>query len=47
MGTPYSQDLRERVAGAVAAGMSRKDAAKRFEVSHSSAIRWARRARMN
>ena len=44
MGAPYSLDLRERVVAAVAGGMSRAEAARRFEVSHSSAIRWTQRA---
>jgi transposase len=44
MGAPYSLDLRERVVAAVAGGMSRADAARCFGVSHSSAIRWAKRA---
>jgi transposase len=44
MGAPHSLDLRERVVAAVARGMSRKAAAERFQVSHSSAIRWTRRA---
>ena len=43
MGAPYSLDLRERVVAAVAAGMSRRAAAKVFSVSESSAIRWTRR----
>lgn len=37
---PYSDDLRSRVVGAVAAGCSRRAAAKRFAVSASSSIRW-------
>jgi len=45
MGRPYSLDLRERVAFAVRDGMSCRDAAVHFGVSHSSAIRWARRSR--
>ncbi len=45
MGAPHSLDLRKRVVAAVAAGMSRKAAAERFQVSHSSAIRWTRRAK--
>ena len=45
MGRSYSLDLRERVVSAVRDGMSCRDAAEHFEVSHSSAIRWARRAR--
>jgi transposase len=40
MGAPYSLDLRERVVAAVAGGMSRAAAARRFGVSRSSAIRW-------
>ncbi len=36
----YSQDLRERVIGAVEAGASCREAAAIFEVSASSAIRW-------
>jgi transposase len=43
MGAPYSLDLRERVVAAVAGGMSRAEAARRFDVSHSSAIRWTKR----
>ena len=43
MAAPYSLDLRERVVAAVAAGMSRKQAAAHYQVSHSSAIRWTRR----
>lgn len=44
MGAAYSLDLRERVVAAVAGGMSRAEAARRFEVSYSSAIRWTKRA---
>ena len=43
MAAPYSLDLRKRVVAAVAAGMSRKQAASHYQVSHSSAIRWTRR----
>ena len=43
MAAPYSLDLRERVVAAVAAGMSRKRAARHYQVSHSSAIRWTKR----
>ena len=39
----YSGDLRERVIEAVETGASRHDAAKRFEVSVSSAIKWLQR----
>lgn len=40
-----SLDLRERVVGAVATGMSRREAAERFGVSPASAVRWCRRER--
>jgi transposase len=43
MPKPYSQDLRERVVHAVEEGASRREAADRFEVSASSAIRWMER----
>src|SRR5918998_423250 len=43
MPAPYSQDLRERVIGFMALGGSARAAAIRFEVSISSALRWARR----
>jgi transposase len=43
MAAPYSLDLRERVVAAVSGGMSRKQAAAHYQVSHSSAIRWTRR----
>lgn len=38
-----SEDLRNRVVGAVAAGASRRAAAERFGVSASSAIKWFQR----
>lgn len=41
MGKPLPMDLRERVVGAVAEGMSRRAAAARFGVSAASAVRWA------
>ena len=40
MASPLSADLRERVVSAVEAGCSRRQAAKRFCVSPSSAVRW-------
>jgi transposase len=40
MGSPLSEDLRVRVIQAVEEGSSRRQAAERFEVSVSSAIRW-------
>jgi transposase len=45
MPAPYSQDLRERVAGAIAQGLSARAAARRFDISISTAIRWAQRWR--
>src|ERR671933_1042494 len=45
MPAPYSQDLRERVIGFMALGGSARAAATRFEVSVSSATRWAQRWR--
>src|SRR5271167_1085402 len=44
MTKPYSMDLRERVVSAVdAEGMSRHEAAARFGIAVSSAIRWMAR----
>ena len=40
MGKCYSSDLRERVVVAIDKGLSRHQAAARFGVSPSSAIRW-------
>ena len=45
MPAPYSKDLRERVIGFMALGGSAQAAAVRFDVSVSSAIRWAQRWR--
>ena len=42
---PYSQDLRQRVIGFIALGGSARAAAVRFDVSVSSALRWAQRWR--
>ncbi len=39
----YSEDLRERVIEAVEAGASRREAAERYSVSASSAIKWMQR----
>jgi len=44
MGECRSDDLRYRVVEAVAAGSSRRGAAKRYSVSASSSIRWNARA---
>lgn len=43
MPAAYSLDLRERVIGAVEAGVSRRRAAAVFKVSISTVIRWAKR----
>lgn len=40
MGRAYSQDLRERVVGAVEGGLSRNQAAKRYQVAISTVIDW-------
>lgn len=40
MARAYSIDLRTRVVGVVAGGVSRRGAAERFAVSPSSAVRW-------
>ena len=45
MPAPYSQDLRQRVISFVALGGSARAAAMRFDVSVSSATRWAQRWR--
>ncbi len=41
MGKPYSMDLRERISGYIAAGNSRRAAARVFGVSASTAVRLA------
>lgn len=43
MPKPCSVDLRERVLEAVMAGSSRREAAERFEISASSAVKWLQR----
>lgn len=45
MGRPYSFDLRERVAAAIAEGESCRAAAARFSIGAATAVRWSRRAR--
>jgi transposase len=40
MPSALSADLRERVVVAIEAGASRREAARRFEVSPASAVRW-------
>ena len=46
MPAPYSGDLRDRVAAALAEGASARPAARRFGISVSTAIRWAQRLRL-
>lgn len=43
MPKPCSEDLRERVIAAVLTGATRREAAERFEVSASSAVKWLQR----
>jgi len=43
MPRPYSQDLRDRVAGSVAGGRSCRASAKIFSVSVATAVRWSQR----
>lgn len=43
MGKSYSTDLRDRVSGFVAAGHSRREAARHFAISASSAVRVVQR----
>jgi putative transposase len=45
MAGPYSLDLRERVVAAVEGGLSRRQAAKRFDLGISTVINWVRRFR--
>ena len=40
MAAALSVDLRDRVVAAIEAGASRREAARRFEVSPASAVRW-------
>ena len=47
MARPYSMDLRERVVTGVASGgLSCREAAARFGVAVSTAIRWVQRFRL-
>ena len=45
MARPYSNDLRERVAAAVAGGRTCRETAKLFGVSVSSVVKWSQRRR--
>jgi len=42
MTRPLSNDLRERVIGVVAGGLSRRAAAERFGIAVATAVRWVR-----
>ena len=45
MARPYSMDLRERVTSFMLAGATSREAAARFGVSVSAAVKWAQRRR--
>ena len=45
MAKPYSQDLRDRVIGAVDSGMSARAASRLFGISESTGIKWVARGR--
>ena len=45
MARPYSDDLRERVAGSVASGRSCRETARLFGVSVASVVKWSQRHR--
>ena len=45
MAKPYSDDLRERVAGSVASGRSCRETARLFGVSVASVVKWSQRQR--
>jgi transposase len=38
-----SRDIREKVVKAIAGGMSRRQAAARFDIGPATAVRWAKR----
>ena len=45
MAKPYSQDLRDRVIGAVDSGISARAASRLFGLSESTGIKWVARWR--
>lgn len=47
MTRPLSNDLRERVVGAIEAGESCRSVAARFGIAISSAVKWAQRYRLS
>ena len=46
MTAPVSNDLRRRVVQAIESGLSRREAAAKFDVSVASAVRWHQRHRL-
>jgi len=46
MTAPLSNDLRRRVVFAIESGLSRREAAAKFDVSVASAVRWHQRYRL-
>ena len=46
MTAPLSNDLRLRVVMGIEGGLSRREAAEKFEVSTASAVRWHQRYRL-
>ena len=45
MAKPYSTDLRERVAAAIASGDSCRTIAERYEIAPSTVVKWSKRMR--
>ena len=45
MAKPYSTDLRERVAAAIASGDSCRAIAEQFEIAPSTVVKWSKRVR--
>ncbi|MGZ2464540.1 transposase [Sinorhizobium medicae] len=45
MTRPYSNDLRERVVAAVAAGRNCRVVVERFDIAVSSVVKWSQRYR--
>ena len=45
MAKPYSDDLRRRVAAAIAGGESSRMIAERFDMAPSTVVKWAKRVR--
>jgi len=45
MAKPYSNDLRRRVAAAIASGESCRSIGERFEIAPSTVVKWSKRVR--